>query len=331
MATSDDDIDNNSALDAPTKGRLKTNRKRLRRLVELLERGTDRFRLLRGQLEFFGQPVQPGQDMARTCESLSGQANEQAGLVRQGSEDASRILSIATQLAAGAQAAHHLARQIDTFLTQREQNVLSKLLAIGGIQREESFEVQVKARLRDQLALQKLLTHPDIKIVKTVHYRQYDTYFLFDDTETGRVRYREDDLIDTNGAVVSVRSRLTFTSPLKEREFHQTILLSRSRFIADADRPLRFYREYFQPIIERELNKERRRWHIEYKGVLFYINVDRVTRPSLPDLFIELKARTWSNNDAEQKADLIHEMLDLIGIEPTDITRLDYLEIESIH
>ena len=39
------------------------------------------------------------------------------------------------------------ARKIDAFLITREKSVLPKLIAIGGAVEEESFEVQVKARL----------------------------------------------------------------------------------------------------------------------------------------------------------------------------------------
>ena len=47
--------------------------------------------------------------------------------------------------------------------------------------------------------------------------------------------------------------------PTKERAYSDVALLSRSRFIADAAQPLRFYREYFKPDAERELEKDRRR------------------------------------------------------------------------
>ncbi len=39
------------------------------------------------------------------------------------------------------------AHRIDTFLIEREQSVLSKLIAIGGATEEESFEVQAKVRI----------------------------------------------------------------------------------------------------------------------------------------------------------------------------------------
>jgi 5-methylthioadenosine/S-adenosylhomocysteine deaminase len=232
--------------------------------------------------------------------------------------------------AAVKQEAADYARRVDAFLAAREGDILSKLLAIGGLERAESFEVQTKAILRDESLVEKLLKHPDVQVLKLNHYRQYDTYFLFDDSEKGRVRYREDDLIDEKGMVKSVRSRLTFTMPTKEKEFDSMVLLSHSRFIADADRPLRFYREYFQPQRERELQKDRYRWHIHYQGVLFYINKDRILRPDLPDTFIEIKTRTWSGQDADNKAHRIQEMLSILGVKSEDIIHADYLEMEGL-
>lgn len=225
--------------------------------------------------------------------------------------------------------AREIARKIDQFLARREENILSKLLAIGGLRQGESFEVQVKALLPDEAAIEKLLTHPDVEVLQAIHYRQYDTYFLFGDDEQGRVRYREDDRIGADGTVASVRSRLTFTTPSKEREFHSTILLSRSRFIADANQSLRFYREYFRPESERELHKDRRRWHLLYQGVLFYLNVDRVLKPEIDGVFVEIKSRTWSKSDAENKADRILTMLGILGLDQNALVSSDYLEMQS--
>jgi 5-methylthioadenosine/S-adenosylhomocysteine deaminase len=221
------------------------------------------------------------------------------------------------------------AHRIDTFLTAREGDTLSKLLAIGGLERSESFEVQVKAILSTEGEVDRLLKHPDVQIIKHLHYRQYDTYFLWDDVSKGRVRYREDDLINDKGQVESVRARLTFTQPTEEKAFDSTVRLSYSRFIADADRPLRFYREYFQPNAQRELQKDRYRWHILYQGVLFYVNVDRVLKPDLPHTFIEIKTRTWSEGDADNKAQRIQDMIGILGIPPTDVVQAEYLEMEE--
>lgn len=229
------------------------------------------------------------------------------------------------------QAAREYAAQVDQFLAAHEGDILSKLLAVTqGLERGESFEVQTKAILRETIVLDKLLKHPDVQVLQTKRYRQFDTYFEFDRSGVGRLRYREDDLMDERGEVQSVRSRLTLNGPIKENTFNSSVVLSRSRFIAPADRPLRFYREYFQPIGEYELHKDRRRWHLHYQGVLFYINVDRILKPDLPDTFIEIKSRTWSAMDAENKAYRIQEMLAILGIETDDIILTDYLEMQEL-
>jgi len=90
--------------------------------------------------------------------------------------------------------AHRMAQQIHFFLVAREGDVLRKLAAIGGVQQEESFEVQVKARIDDpQPVIDFINQSGEITIVRHVHYRQYDTYFFFAD-DPSRLRYRR-----TNG------------------------------------------------------------------------------------------------------------------------------------
>ena len=223
------------------------------------------------------------------------------------------------------------ADRIGVFLSAREGDVLRKLVAISlGIERGETYEVQLKATVVDPWVVEELFDHEEVEIQRTVHYRQYDTYFHFDDPRAGMVRYREDDSISGVGEVTSVRSRLTYTNPFNERSILGSAVLSHSRFYSPADRPLRFYREYFQGAHESELVKERRRWQILFRGVPFFLHVDRITRPDLPGHFIELKSRTWSAEDAEEKARLIQEMLGILGIGANDIIPRDYVELPQV-
>ena len=98
--------------------------------------------------------------------------------------------------------------------------------------------------------------------------------------------------------------------------------------LASADRPLRFYREYFRPTEERNLEKERLRWHVLYKGVLFYVNLDTLISPAVDGQFVEIKSRTWSRRDADYKAGLISEMLaDILGLTPEKRVRMEYIEL----
>ncbi|HIE39029.1 MAG TPA: amidohydrolase [Anaerolineales bacterium] len=237
-----------------------------------------------------------------------------------------RVLLTVDVEALRAQAAA-VARKIDHFLMAREESVLSKLLAIGGVAREKTFEVQVKVHLPDASAVEGALAGGELPVVKSSRRRQYDTYFLFDDPEHSRLRYREDEVLDEQGEPIDVRYRLTLTGPTKEREFAHSVLLSRSRFDAPATRSLRFYREYFKPSEEWEVHKERRRYHIRYGGTDFAVNMDRVSKPDLPGVFLEVKSRTWSAQDAERKAELIGELLALFGVREQELVRREYLEL----
>jgi 5-methylthioadenosine/S-adenosylhomocysteine deaminase len=193
-------------------------------------------------------------------------------------------------------AAADVARRIDRFLIQREQSVLQKLIAIGGATEQESFEVQVKARVPSAETVHQGLASDDVTVIRGVHYHQYDTYFYFD-AEQGRLRYREDEFLDDAGKVVNARARLTLTGPSREAAFG-SVLLFRSRFFAPASHTPRFYREYFRPTREREVEKDRRRWLVAYRGVQFYVHLDRLLSPAVEGYFVEVKSRTWSRRDA---------------------------------
>lgn len=221
-----------------------------------------------------------------------------------------------------------VARQIDAFLSARESSVLGKLAAIGGVQQEESFEVQVKAQVNDAAGIIAELNKggADLQIVYHKHYRQYDTYFYFE-KEASRLRYREDELLDEKGEVSGSRYRLTMVSGKKDREYPHSILLSRSRFIAPADRSLRFYREYFKPEREVMVEKDRLRWEVFFEDEELYVNVDRVVNPKKDGYFLEIKSRTWSMRDAEKKAAVIGRLLARFGIGDEALLRQEYVEI----
>jgi 5-methylthioadenosine/S-adenosylhomocysteine deaminase len=227
-------------------------------------------------------------------------------------------------------AARDYARQIDSFLIQREESVLQKLVAIGGAVEQESFEVQAKVSLASDAAALAALQSQALRIIRSVHYHEYDTYFLFDDPEQGRLRFREDEFIGPAGQVVNVRSRLTLTGARHERRLGSA-LLSRSRFLAPAVHTLRFYREYFKPTQEREIEKDRRRWLVAYRGEEFFVNLDRMLKPALPGLYLEIKSRTWSRRDAENKDKLIGELLRLFGASPDDVVAEEYVDLAAPH
>jgi 5-methylthioadenosine/S-adenosylhomocysteine deaminase len=220
--------------------------------------------------------------------------------------------------------AQRIATHVGAFLARREQSLLDKLVALGTLHWGETYEVQVKVWVPDEEALAaRLLGCPEVMVIKPSQRKQYDTYFLFDDPEAGIIRYREDYLLD-RGLEVKPIYNLTLRGPTKEREYADSVLLSRSRFTADADRSLRFYREYFQPREQKKVDKIRRRWRIKYKGVDFAVNLDRLIQPPSEEVYLELKARTWSKLDALQKAEMISELLDMLAVDKAGLMGDEY-------
>jgi len=221
--------------------------------------------------------------------------------------------------------AQRIAGQVGAFLARREQSLVDKLVALGTLQWGETYEVQVKVRLPDEAAtVEVLLNCPEVMVIKPSERKQYDTYFLFEDPEVGIIRYREDYVLDRGLEVKPIYS-LTLRGPTREREYEDSVLLSRSRFTADADRSLRFYREYFQPQAQKKVDKIRRRWRIKYQGVDFAVNVDRLIQPSAEHSYLEVKARTWSKQDAVQKAEMISKLLDVIGVDKGGLVPDEYV------
>jgi len=225
-----------------------------------------------------------------------------------------------------AQAAE-IAKKIDVFLIEREQSVLSKLIALGGSLEQESFEVQVKVKITEADTIIQALSQPEIDVIRKRHYREHDVYFFFDDPSQGRLRVREDDFIDDlKGLVSNVRARLTLIGQKREGKFEDQVLLSRSRYIAPASQSLRFYREYFKPKSETAIEKDRQRWLITYKDTEFFVNLDQMKEPHL-GYYLEIKSRTWSRKDAEHKAQLASELLSVLGASSGEKVTEDYIDI----
>ncbi len=223
------------------------------------------------------------------------------------------------------EAANTYAKKIDAFLIAREQSVLSKLIALGGSTEEQSFEVQLKVEVDDPMRTQKAILAAGFQINYQKHYKQYDSYFSFESPTEGYLRYREDDIINDKGSPVEVRSRLTLLGQNHE-DFAGEALLSRSRYLAPATQPIRFYREYFKPANETTVEKDRLRWSIVYQGEQFYINLDELHTDGKKH-FIEIKSRTWSRTDAQRKALMAKEIATLLGLKTDQAVRSDYFEM----
>ncbi len=224
--------------------------------------------------------------------------------------------------------AKRIARRIDAFLIAREGSLLSKLLAISAdFVPQETFEIQVKARLPELIEVGALLKAAGIEIQRSSVRDQYDTYFFFEDKEAGRLRFREDEVRDERGELKETFYTMTLMGPSSEKEFENSIVLTRARYTASASHSLRFYREYFKPAAEREVSKHRRRWHILYQETDLAINLDMLSSPEPNSFYLEIKSRTWSAKDAMRKAELIGELLEKLGVQREDQSKVDYIDL----
>ncbi|NOX63352.1 MAG: amidohydrolase family protein [Chloroflexi bacterium] len=229
-----------------------------------------------------------------------------------------------------------IAARINAFMTEREGSLLNKTVAIGGFAQQETYEVQVKVQVDDIEMVEARLRAIGLDVVKESVRQQFDTYFLFEGgIEDHYLRYREDnEIVGEDGQmtglnVVKPTYTLTLIEGLHEREYQDSVILSRSRYTAQATYSLRFYREYFKPRREYEVVKWRHRYRVKFEDTEFAINIDRVTRPQGLGNFVEIKARTWSASDAERKAQLISKLLRKLGLSTRREVRGDYITLVS--
>lgn len=233
------------------------------------------------------------------------------------------------------QRAGEIGEEISTFMLAREGSLLNKTVAIGGFEQQETYEVQVKLMVDDIETVEARLQRSGFDIVKQSVRQQFDTYFLFGGDERRYLRYREDNELvgsteaGTGPASLSVRPSYTLSlmEGIHEREYRDSVILSRSRYTAQATYSLRFYREYFSPQRELEIVKWRNRYRILFEDTEFAINFDRITRPQGLGTFVEIKARTWSASDAEHKAQLISKLLQKLGLSSNAESQGDYLHL----
>ncbi len=219
--------------------------------------------------------------------------------------------------------------EIDAFVLKRESSPYNKLITLEAVAREEGYETQIKIPLQSPDKIVALLNSGEFDIRKKNRYRQFDTYFVFDDEnpDAARLRFREDHYIDENDTVFQSRSRLTLLGVTHLEPLQNSVMLSRTRFMAPATRSLRFYQEYFIPDHTVEIEKLRHRWRINYQDADFAINIDQVIKPTMSGWFLEIKSRTWSHEDAVRKADLIGKLLAQFSVESEGAIRVEYIDL----
>jgi 5-methylthioadenosine/S-adenosylhomocysteine deaminase len=66
---------------------------------------------------------------------------------------------------------------------------------------------------------------------------------------------------------------------------------------------------------------------VAFRGVQFWVHIDRLANPHAGAYFLEVKSRTWSRRDAQDKAAIIAELLTLLGAQPDEAIEEGYVEL----
>ncbi len=75
-----------------------------------------------------------------------------------------------------------------------------------------------------------------------------------------------------------------------------------------------------------EVEKDRLRFLVRFMNTEFFIHIDKVTKPEF-GYFLEVKSRTWSRQDAEEKTRLAVQLIQVLGENPKSTTSQDYIEM----
>jgi 5-methylthioadenosine/S-adenosylhomocysteine deaminase len=166
-------------------------------------------------------------------------------------------------------------------------------------------------------------------VLRAVHYHQFDTYFFFDDPAQGPAALPRG-RVPERGRHGGERAGAAHAHRAVARGGVRVGAPVRSRFFAPATHSPRFYREYFKPARERNVEKDRRRWLVAYRGVQVYVHVDRLLNPQADGCFVEVKSRTWSRRDAQDKSAIVTELLNRFGARPDDTIEEGYVEWSGV-
>jgi len=75
-----------------------------------------------------------------------------------------------------------------------------------------------------------------------------------------------------------------------------------------------------------EIEKDRKRYLVSYKDTEFFINVDSFIVPDL-GTYLEIKSRTWSRKDAENKSELALELMKILNLHNKPTITRDYIDL----
>lgn len=207
-------------------------------------------------------------------------------------------------------------------ITDEGNQMLNSLERLGNLEFTPRYEVQIKA----------LLTKEPIEIVKKIrllsesckeeYVKQIDHYIKpsYDNMPgSSSLRLRSESLIGKQSLKSAPEHSLTWSN-IKERIRHEDMwIISRQKEDIIVPYPaISFFLDFLGAKIQKKIVKKRTTIKIPEMHVTIHLDDIEIPRPGR---FIELKAGAWNQEEAKEKASIIHKLVE--DLELGDLKSID--------
>jgi adenylate cyclase class IV len=222
-----------------------------------------------------------------------------------------------------------IAKRINEYRREPER-VASKLIRLGDVDVEPTYEMQIKFEFEHVPAVFEVLTRESIAVSNVQTVRQRDIYFKpKNKQEQGYLRLREEQAVSENLNAEPVgKPQYTLTSTagtvIDEGEI---AIMRRERMDTKVEPTIAFFMNYFGVENEKEIVKIRHKAKCVYNGVHIFINIDKFINPAISRSYVEVKSSAWTEKDAGGHRAIMKDFIGVLGFESEKQIKQTYYEM----
>ena len=222
-----------------------------------------------------------------------------------------------------------IAKGINEYRREPER-VASKLIRLGDVDVEPTYEMQIKFEFEHVPAVFEVLKRESIAVSDVLTVKQRDIYFKPENKqEQGYLRLREEQAVSENLNAEPVgKPQYTLTSTagtvIDEGEI---AIMRRERMDTKVEPTIAFFMDYFGVEKEKEFVKIRHKAKCVYKGVNISINLDNFIKPAISMKYVEVKSSAWTEKEASRHRDIMGDFIRVFGFESEKQIKQTYYEM----
>ncbi len=219
-----------------------------------------------------------------------------------------------------------IAKEINEYRREPER-VASKLIKLGAVDVEPTYEMQIKFKFEEEPAVFEVLKRGAIAVSDVQTVKQRDIYFKQKLEERGYLRLREEQAVSEQDEPAG-KPKYTLTSTAGTVIDEKGITIMRRRRMDTRVEPtIAFFMDYFGVKKDKEIEKIRRKLKCIYKGVHISINIDRFIKPAISVRYVEVKSSAWTRKEANRQRDIMNEFIGVLGFEHEKQIKQSYYEM----